>query len=214
MRSQLRPALVSLVVLTVITGVIYPLLVTGIATAAFPGRAHGSLLQRDEKLIGSILIAQPFTESKYFWPRPSAASYNGAAGSGSNVGPTNPALIDTVKARIEALRAGDPGNADPIPVDLVTASGSGLDPHVSIAAARYQAARVARARNMNVSDVEQVLDRHVEGRTLGVLGEPRVNVLLLNLALDHPDVRVSSRARPHDGGITLYRSRGFMPADR
>ena len=182
MRSQLRPAVVALLTFTLITGVLYPLLVTGLAIAAFPGRAHGSLLQHDGELIGSTLIAQPFTEPKYFWPRPSAANYNGAGG--SNLAPTNPALADAVKARIEALRAADPGNGEPIPVDLVTASASGLDPHISVAAARYQLARVARARNMKAADVEEVLARHVEGRTMGVLGEPRVNVLLLNLALD------------------------------
>jgi K+-transporting ATPase ATPase C chain len=184
MRSQLRPAIVSLALFTLITGVVYPLLVTGIAVAAFPGKAHGSLLVRDGKLIGSTLIAQPFTDPKYFWPRPSAANYNGAGGSGSNLAPTNPALVEAVKTRVDALRQADPGNTDPVPVDLVTASGSGLDPHISIAAARYQLARVARVRGVPGSTVERVLAQNTEPRTLGVLGEPRVNVLKLNLALD------------------------------
>ncbi|MGB7160851.1 MAG: potassium-transporting ATPase subunit KdpC [Tepidisphaeraceae bacterium] len=222
MRSQIRPAIVSLLVFTVITGIAYPLLVTGVAMLAFPAQAHGSIILRDGNPIGSQLIAQPFTDAKYFWPRPSAASYNGAGGSGSNQGPTNPALAEAVKARVEALKAAtrlsssqsDPSNTAAVPVDLVTASGSGLDPHISVAAARYQLGRVARARNLKETDVEAMLERHIELRTLGALGEPRVNVLLLNLTLDHPDLDAQAADGPEGGGITLYRYRGFMPGSR
>jgi K+-transporting ATPase ATPase C chain len=189
MRSQIRPAVVSLILLTLITGVVYPLLVTGIARLAFAHEATGSVIVRDGKAVGSELIAQPFTQAKYFWPRPSAATYNGAGGSGSNLAPSNPALTEAEASRTSALRAADPTNTLPIPADLLTASSSGLDPHISIAAARYQLARVARARGVSSSDVENMLTRYIEPRTLGVLGEPRVNVLKLNLALDAPAKR-------------------------
>jgi K+-transporting ATPase ATPase C chain len=185
--AQLRPALVLLVTFTVITGVVYPLLVTGIAQALFPHQANGSLIVEDGKVVGSELIGQPFDDPKYFWSRPSATSpfpYNAAASSGSNLGPTNPALIKAVQERVDALRAADPGNTAPVPVDLVTASASGLDPHISPAAALYQVRRVARARGMAEDAVQAVVERHTEGRQFGYLGEPRVNVLLLNLALD------------------------------
>ena len=183
----LRPALVLFVVLTLITGVLYPLAVTGAAQAAFPSQAAGSLVVRDGKAIGSTLIGQAFNDPKHFWGRPSATApdaYNAAASGGSNQGPLNPALTDAVKARIAALRAADPGNTAPVPVDLVTASASGLDPHITPAAARYQAARVARARNLPAEQVEQLVAQHTEGALWGLLGEPRVNVLSLNLALD------------------------------
>lgn len=184
MSSQLRPAIVSLLVLTAITGVAYPLAVTGVAHAMFPDQARGSVVKVGDKAVGSRLIAQPFAEPQYFWPRPSACNYNGGAAGGSNLGPSNDALKQAVAARIAALRAADPGNMANPPVDLVTASGSGIDPHISPAAAGYQVARVARVRNLPVEQVRSLVDRHTEGRTFGVLGEPRVNVLLLNLALD------------------------------
>ena len=187
MKEQLRPALMMLVVLTVLTGVIYPLAVTGLAQLLFPNQANGSVIIRDGKVIGSELIGQYFDEPKYFWGRPSATSpfpYNAAASSGSNLGPTNPALIEAVKTRVEALRVADPGNAALVPVDLVTASASGLDPHISQAAALYQATRVARARGLQESQVKELIARHTEGRQFSILGEPRVNVLKLNLALD------------------------------
>jgi len=187
MRAQLRPALVILVALTLVTGVAYPLLVTGVAQAVFPYQAQGSLIAKDGKLVGSALIGQPFDDPKYFWGRPSATSpfpYNAASSSGSNLSPTNPDLVKTVQARVEALRAADPGNIAPVPVDLVTASGSGLDPHISPAAAEYQVARVARARKLDPQKVRALVAATTEGRQLGFLGEPRVNVLKLNLALD------------------------------
>jgi K+-transporting ATPase ATPase C chain len=187
MLAQARAAIVMLLALTLITGVAYPLLVTGIAQAAFPKHANGSLIEKDGKVIGSRLIGQPFDEPKYFWSRPSAttpAAYNAQASTGSNVGPTNPALTDAVKARIEALQKADPDNRDAVPVDLVTASGSGLDPHISPAAAYYQLRRVARARGLDEARVRSLIDGHTDKRSLGILGEPGVNVLELNLALD------------------------------
>lgn len=183
----IRPALSLLILLTVLTGLVYPLAVTGLAQAMFPRQANGSLLERDGRPIGSSLIGQDFTDPKYFWGRPSATApqaYNGTASGGSNLGPTNPALTAAVKQRVAALRAADPGNHAPIPVDLVTASGSGLDPEISPAAARYQLARVARTRGLPVSEVQALVARCTHGRQFGVLGEPRVNVLQLNLALD------------------------------
>jgi K+-transporting ATPase ATPase C chain len=182
-----RPALSLLVLLTGLTGVAYPLVVTGLARVLFPSQAVGSLIVRDGSPVGSALIGQPFEDARYFWGRLSATApfpYNAAASSGSNLGPLNPALEDAVSARVTALRAADPGNAKPIPVDLVTASGSGLDPHVSPAAAAWQVGRVARARGLSTATVEALVARHTEGRQWGFLGEPRVNVLALNLALD------------------------------
>lgn len=187
MSKLLRPSLVLLLVLTAVTGVLYPLAVTGLAQWIFPRQANGSLVEKDGKPAGSALIGQSFTDPKYFWGRPSATSpnaYNAGASSGSNQGPTNPALTEAVKQRIAALRAADPGNAAPVPVDLVTASGSGLDPQISPAAAQYQAARVARVRGLDVAQVQALVARYTSGRQFGVLGEPRVNVLQLNLALD------------------------------
>lgn len=187
MGRMLRNAAMLLLLMTVITGIAYPLLVTGLAQAVFPVQANGSLLAKDGKPIGSALIGQQFTASKYFWGRPSATApqaYNGSASNGSNLGPTNPALADAVRQRIAALQAADPGNTAPIPVDLVTASGSGLDPEISPAAAQYQLARVARARGLPLAEVQALVARCTRGRQLGVLGEPRVNVLELNLALD------------------------------
>ncbi|HEY7041491.1 MAG TPA: potassium-transporting ATPase subunit KdpC [Methylomirabilota bacterium] len=187
MIAQLRPALMSLLMLTLVTGVVYPLVVTGIAQVVFPYQANGSLIVKDGKVVGSALIGQPFDDPKYFWGRPSATSpygYNAGASSGSNLSPTNPALISAVQGRVDALRAVDPDNQAPVPVDLVTASGSGLDPHISPAAALYQVSRVARARKLTPEVVRALVDQHTEGRQLGFLGEPRVNVLALNLALD------------------------------
>jgi K+-transporting ATPase ATPase C chain len=185
MNTQLRPALTIFALLTIITGVIYPLVVTGIAQIAFPHQANGSIITtEDGQAIGSELIGQQFDDPKYFWGRPSAASYNAAASSGSNYGPMNPALMDMVQARIDALKAADPDNSLPIPVDLVTASGSGLDPHISVASALYQIHRVATARGLSEAEVVALVNQYTEGRQFGFLGEPRVNVLLLNLALD------------------------------
>jgi K+-transporting ATPase ATPase C chain len=185
--SLFRPAFTLLLVFTVMLGLVYPFAITGIARVAFPAQAEGSLLHDGEHVIGSSLIGQPFNDSRYFWGRPSATApvpYNGAASSGSNQGPMNPALRDAVIARIKALQSADPSNAAPIPVDLVTASASGLDPHISPAAAFYQAPRVARARALSEASVRSMVDAAVEPRTFGILGEPRVNVLQLNLALD------------------------------
>ena len=187
MRTMLRNAIMSLIALTLLTGIAYPLLVTGIAQLLFPHAANGSVIMRDDKPVGSELIGQPFSDPRYFWGRPSATSpfaYNSTASTGSNVGPTNPALVDAIKSRIEALRAADPGNTQPVPIDLVTASGSGLDPHISPAAAAYQVGRVARMRGVPVQDVEKLVAAATERRFLGIMGEPRVNVLKVNLALD------------------------------
>lgn len=181
---QLRPAFFMLLIFTVITGIIYPLVVMGIAQVAFPHQANGSLITVDDKTIGSELIGQQFDDPKYFWGRLSAAGYNAAASSGSNYGPLNPALLDMVQARIDALKAADPDNTLPIPVDLVTASGSGLDPHISVASALYQVHRVATARGLDEAQVIALVNQSIAGRQFGFLGEPRVNVLLLNLALD------------------------------
>jgi K+-transporting ATPase ATPase C chain len=186
MSKHIQPAIVLFVVLTVITGVVYPALVTGVAKVLFPAKAKGSVVARDGKEVGSELIGQSFSDPRYFWPRPSATSpvpYNATAGSGSNQAPSNPALARAVEERGAALRAAHP-QGGPVPVDLVTASASGLDPHINPAAANYQVERVARARGMKPQELQQLVDEIAEGRTLGVLGEPRVNVLKLNLALD------------------------------
>ncbi|MEB2334537.1 MAG: potassium-transporting ATPase subunit KdpC [Anaerolineaceae bacterium] len=184
MNAQLRPALTIFALLTLITGVIYPLAVTGIAQLVFPHQANGSLVTISGKTYGSEFIGQQFDDPKYFWGRLSAVNYDSSTSSGSNYGPMNPALIEAVQARIDALKAADPDNTLPIPVDLVTASGSGLDPHISVAAALYQVARVASSRGLSEADVIALVNQHTQGRQFGVLGEPRVNVLLLNLALD------------------------------
>jgi len=192
MKSLLRPALSLFALLSVLTGLVYPLAVTSLGQALFPWQAKGSLLAVDGRPVGSALIGQNFTDPRHFWGRPSATSpqpYNGAASSGSNQGPLNPALIDAVRARIEVLRAADPGNNQPVPVDLVTASGSGLDPDISLAAAHYQAARVAKARGLPVKQVSALIEQQAARPWLGVLGEPRVNVLRLNLALDGGEVQ-------------------------
>jgi len=201
--AQIRPAVVAMVLLTLITGVLYPLCVTVVAQIAFPWQANGSFVQADgsradrsradgssdggDKVAGSALIGQPFDDPRYFWGRASAttpAPYDATSSTGSNLGPTNPALFDAVNARVAALRGAKGGGASPIPVDLVTSSGSGLDPHISPAAAAWQIRRVAAARGIPTADLEEFVKRHVERRQLGILGEPRVNVLLLNLALD------------------------------
>jgi K+-transporting ATPase ATPase C chain len=187
MRTYLRPALAALVAFTLITGLAYPLLVTGIAQALFPRQANGSLIERNGAVVGSTLIGQPFDDPRYFWGRLSATSrvpYNAGASSGSNYGPLNPNLAAAAQARIAALQAADPTNTAPIPVDLVTASGSGLDPQISPAAAEYQVARVAAARGMPAEHVRALVAEHTHGRTFGLLGEARVTVLELNLALD------------------------------
>ncbi|HOW63399.1 MAG TPA: potassium-transporting ATPase subunit KdpC [Candidatus Contendobacter sp.] len=187
MKTLIRPAVTLFILLSVITGLIYPLLVTGIGQALFPQQAAGSLIERDGKLVGSRLIGQNFTDPKYFWGRPSATSpypYNAAASGGSNLGPLNPALKEAVESRVKALRIADPGNAAPVPVDLVTASASGLDPHISPAAAEYQVTRVARARGLAPETVRNLVTQQTENRQWGIFGEPRVNVLELNLALD------------------------------
>jgi K+-transporting ATPase ATPase C chain len=186
-RGHLRPALVLLAAMTVLTGVVYPCVMTGLARLLFPAEAAGSLIVIDGEVRGSRLIGQPFDDPAYFWGRPSATSphpYDAASSSGSNLGPTNPVLGDAVRARVAALRAADPGNTRPIPVDLVTASASGLDPHISPAAADWQIGRVARARRLDEALVRQLVAAHTEGRIQGLWGEPRVHVLGLNLALD------------------------------
>ncbi len=187
MLAHLRPALMILLLMTLLTGVAYPLVVTGIAQTLFRAQANGSLVVKDGKAVGSRLIGQPFDDPKYFWSRPSATSPfadNAGSSSGSNLSPTNPDLVKAVQGRVDALRAADPGNTARVPVDLVTASGSGLDPHISPAAALYQVPRVAKVRKLDPETVRQLVERHTEGRFLGFLGEPRVNVLTLNLALD------------------------------
>ena len=192
MKQLIRPAVSLFVLMSVVTGLAYPVLVTGAARIAFPEQAAGSLVEVDGKVIGSTLIGQNFTDPKYLWGRPSAtgsAPYNGGASGGSNLGPSNPALADAVKARVAALKAADPGNTAPVPVDLVTASGSGLGPHVSVAAAEYQVARVARGPQLPPDLVRSVITRHTEGRLFGLLGEPRVNVLAVNLDLDRQTPR-------------------------
>ncbi len=187
MREQLKPAIVSLFIFTVITGIMYPLVVTATAQALMPAQANGSLIEKNGKVVGSHLIGQQFDDPKYFWGRLSATGpvpYNAAASSGSNLGPLNPALQAAAQGRIDALKAADPGNTALIPVDLVTASGSGLDPHISIAAARYQAPRVARVRGLDPAVVDKLIEVHTEDRFAGIFGEPGVNVLEMNLALD------------------------------
>jgi K+-transporting ATPase ATPase C chain len=191
-RHEWRPAVVTLLGLMVVTGLVYPLVVTGISQVCFNSRANGSLLYREGKAIGSKLIGQPFEDPAYFWGRPSATGtipYDGAASTGSNLGPSNPALLSVVTVRVRSLRASDPDNHLPIPVDLVTASASGLDPHISLAAARYQVGRVARARGLSEAQVDRLIEEYSQGRSLGVLGEPVVRVVELNLALD----RLASR---------------------
>lgn len=202
MLSELRPALVMLAVMTSITGIAYPLAVTGIAQTVFPRQANGSLIERDGKAVGSALIGQRFSDPTYFWARPSATApfpYNAAASSGSNQGPSNPALAEAVAARIQALREVDPNNRMDVPVDLVTASGSGLDPHISPAAAEYQINRVARARGADPSTVRALVAQFTEDRQFGLLGEPRVNVLELNLALDAASDRRTDAEQTNGG---------------
>jgi potassium-transporting ATPase KdpC subunit len=187
MSNVFKPALLMFLLLSLITGLAYPALVTLVSMATMPEQAAGSLITNDGKIIGSKLIGQQFNDPKYFWGRLSATgpyAYNGAVSSGSNLGPLNTVLTDNIKARIDALRVADPANTAPVPVDLVTASGSGLDPHISPAAATYQAARVARVRGIAQSNVDTLVAEYTEGRQLGIFGEPRVNVLQLNIALD------------------------------
>lgn len=193
----LKPAAMMLLLLTLLTGVAYPALVTVLAQFLFSDKANGSLIKNQGgQLIGSELIGQTFNEPKYFWSRPSATSpysYNAAASSGSNLGPTNPALMAAVSARIHALKSVDPGNTAPVPVDLVTSSASGLDPHISIAAAEYQLKRIARVRKMSEDKLQELINTYTEGRQWGVFGEPRVNVLKLNLALDQVGLIVADK---------------------
>nr|WP_024300193.1 potassium-transporting ATPase subunit KdpC [Methylomicrobium lacus] len=188
MIKLIKPAVMMLLIWTLLTGVMYPALVTGLAHVLFPNQANGSILRdKQDKAVGSALIGQPFSGNSYFWGRPSATApypYNAGASSGSNLGPTNPALADAVKHRIEALQAADPENKAPVPVDLVTASGSGLDPHISPAAAEFQIKRIANARHIDPKKLQEMVRMHTEGRQWGFLGEPRINVLTLNLALN------------------------------
>lgn len=187
MSSVFRPAVVSLAMLSLLCGIVYPLAITAVAQAVFPWRANGSVIELRGVARGSALVGQPFDDPRYFWGRPSATSpvaYDGAHSSGSNLGPTNPALLEAVRARLAALRAADPGNDRPVPVDLVTSSASGLDPHISPAAAEWQVPRVARARGMREDDVRAIVARFTEERDVGIFGERRVNVLAVNLALD------------------------------
>jgi K+-transporting ATPase ATPase C chain len=187
MNALLRPAITLFVVLSVLTGIVYPLVVTGVGQLLFAQEANGSIVTAKGKPVGSALIGQQFSSPGHFWGRPSATGpqpYNAASSSGSNLGPLNPALTDAVKGRIEALKSADPGNTNPVPIDLVTASGSGLDPDISLAAAHYQASRVAKARNVPVAKVQALIEQHAQRPALGIFGEPRVNVLKLNLALD------------------------------
>ena len=188
MKALIRPAVSLFVALTVVTGVVYPLAVTGVAKAAFPCQAGGSLIEQGGQVVGSSLIGQNFSDPKFFWGRPSATSpmaYNGQGSGGSNLGPLNPALTDAIKGRVDALRAADPGNQAAVPVDLVTTSASGLDPEISVAAADYQVPRIARLRQLSPAVVEAIVARHTQGRLFGLLGEPRVNVLDMNLDLQH-----------------------------
>jgi potassium-transporting ATPase KdpC subunit len=197
--SNLKPALVMIILMTVLLGGVYPAAVTAVASVLFPRQASGSLLVEDGKVVGSALIGQAFADPKHFWSRPSATApypYNASASSGSNMGPLNPALTDAVTARIKALRDVDPNNAADVPVDLVTASGSGLDPHISPAAAQFQVQRVARVRGMDPTKVTALVERFTEGRQFGFFGEPRVNVLRLNLALDAIDTQPTVPASP------------------
>jgi len=198
MLKQTKQAFLLLLMFSLLTGVLYPLAITGIAQVVFPRQANGSLIHRGGKPVGSSLVGQPFTDLKYFWSRPSATTpmpYNAESSSGSNLGPTNPDLAKTVQERIALLKKADPNNDAPIPVDLVTSSASGLDPHISPAAAEYQVARVARARNLNEQTVRQLVAKHTEGRALGLLGEPRVNVVELNLDLDGKSSRAPVNGR-------------------
>jgi len=186
-KEQIKPAILIFIALSILTGIIYPFFITGIAQVLFPVQANGSLIYRNGKPVGSALIGQAFNDPKYFWGRISATSpvvFNAASSSGSNLGPSNPALLDAVKARIKALRSADPGNTSPIPVDLVTSSASGLDPHISLAAAYYQAARIARLRGLSLDTIKILISKYASGRLFGIIGEPVVNVLELNLVLD------------------------------
>lgn len=202
MTGILRPAAVLLGIFSLVTGVVYPLAVTGLAQVIFPGQANGSLIERGGHVVGSALIGQRFDDPRYFWGRPSATSpepYDARASGGSNLGPTNPALVAAVRGRVASLRAAHPEHASqPVPVDLVTASGSGLDPHISSSAAFFQAGRVARARALAEDRVRSLIEAHVEGRALGLFGEPRVNVLRLNLALDELTGAISDSALGKD----------------
>ena len=196
--NVIRPAIVLFALLSALTGLIYPMAVTGAAKAVFPKEAAGSLIVLDGTTVGSKLIGQNFSDPKHFWGRPSATApqpYNASASGGANQGPLNPALTDAIKARVEALRAADPGNTAPVPVDLVTASASGLDPDISPAAAHYQAARVARVRGVPVEQINALIEKNTQGALWGLLGESRVNVLALNLALDAATSSASSTAR-------------------